>query len=179
MIPYPRLNVLFLLSLTLFILCAGCVIKTAKNAKTSAVPSAVPSAEQPETVQQVEQVTDPDDYYIHTVKFPQENISIIARWFTGDGKNWKELAKSNPTIKPNRIRLGDEIKIPRNIMTRQDAMTLEFVEKNQPKTKRKQGKVHSPAPIKPAKAETTPPPVQSAPEPVEEPLLFGPKYPTE
>jgi hypothetical protein len=184
MMPYSRLNLLFFLSLTLFIVCAGCVAKkTAQNV----IPPAEPPAEYPRVVHEEKVVTYPDGYYIHTVKFAQENISIIAKWFTGDATNWELLAACNPTINPNRIFLGNEIKIPRNIMTRQDAMTLEFVEKHQAGPKRQQGKVLSRAPVKPAQvettplpAETTPVPVQSAPEPVEEeaPLLFGPKeYP--
>jgi hypothetical protein len=183
MMPYLRLNLLFFLSLTLFIVCAGCVAKTEQNVK----PLAEPPAEYPRVVQEEKVVTYPDGYYIHTVKFPQENISIIAKWFTGDATNWEVLAACNPTINPNRIFLGNEIKIPRNIMTRQDAMTLEFVEKHQARPKRKQAKALSRVPVKPAQAETiplptepTPLPVQSAPEPVEEeaPLLFGPKeYP--
>jgi hypothetical protein len=187
---HPRLNLLFFLSLTLFIVCAGCVTEPVQTVKTSTEPP----AEYPRTVVYEEkEVTYPDGYYIHTVKFPHENISIIAKWFTGDAMNWEVLATCNPTINPNRIFLGNEIKIPRNIMTTQDALTLEFVEKHQARPKRKQGKGLSHAPIKPApvettplpvqsapkpaQTETTPLPVQSAPEPVEEeaPLLFGPK----
>jgi hypothetical protein len=108
------------------------------------------------------------------VRFPDESISIIAKWFTGNLSNWKVLAKCNPKINPNRIFLGDEVRIPRILMTRQDPITHEFVEQAQPGPKRIQAK----KPIRPqatiVKTETTPKPVEE-----EEPPLFGPKaYPT-
>ena len=48
----------------------------------------------------------------HTVHWPGESMSLIARWYTGDSGNWPKLAEANPGINPNRIKNGDVIQIP-------------------------------------------------------------------
>ncbi len=134
----------------------------------------------------------PSGYYVHTVQLPGESLSIIAKWFTGDLKNWETLAKTNPAINPNRIFLGDKIRIPRHLMIRHDPMTLKFIEESQPKSRQRVSPTALPEktgeelqqeePEKAAeveKEEPQPAVVQPEPEPEEEPFLFGPKsYPS-
>jgi hypothetical protein len=159
---------LFFLGLIVSFLCAGCVLKTLNTSTTS---------KNSITTNSVSNKGDqnyPDGYYIHKVKFPDESISIIAQWFTGNLKNWKVLAKCNPRINPNRIFLGDVIRIPRILMTRQDPITHEFVEQAQPGPKRIQAK-------KPLRSRDTLVHTEATPKAVEEEelRLFGPKeYPT-
>lgn len=124
----------------------------------------------------------PEGYYIHTVRVPNENISIIAKWYTGKQKNWVVLVKCNPAIKPNRIFLGNEIKIPRSLITRDTELPAEFVHQSYSRSQKK--KTTKP-PV--AVTETTKPAIQPAAEekvtepteamePVEEePVFFGPK----
>jgi hypothetical protein len=50
--------------------------------------------------------------YRHTVRWPGESMSLIAKWYTGSAKNWRKLAKANPRINPNRIKKGNIIAIP-------------------------------------------------------------------
>ena len=165
-------NVKFLifLGMTVSFICAGCI---PKNIDTSTTSPSKKSA----TTDSVSSKGDqdyPDGYYIHKVIFPDESISIIAKWFTGDLNNWKVLAKCNPKINPNRIFLGDEIRIPRILMTRQEPITHEFVEQAQPGPKRIQAR--KPSRLQPTLVKTEP-----KPQPVEEeePPLFGPKgYPS-
>ena len=160
---------IYILTLISVVAIAGCMVK----------PKAVTKEAEPVIKQQVETVTEPSDmnyeagdkaypegYYIHTVSVPAENISIIAKWYTGDQKNWSVLAKCNPKIKPNRIFLGDKIKIPRSILTRKTPFPPEFIQQFQTEPQRKQKKKNSSA-----KTKTT------ATKPTEEeaPLLFGPK----
>ena len=121
----------------------------------------------------------PGGYYIHTVSVPGENISIIAKWYTGEQKNWVVLVKCNPAIKPNRMFLGNEIKIPRSIITRDTELPAEFVrqsysgaqKKKTPKTPVPQTQPTEPATQPAAEEKPTEPtkPVE------EEPLFFGPK----
>jgi len=165
-----QLNLTFLLCLSLFFICAGCAPKSPQSSEKF--------IDFPEAVYEKGDEAAPNGYYVHTVKLPNESISIIAKWFTGDLRNWEKLAKHNPTINPNRIFLGDKIRIPRNLMTRQDPLTLEFVEQSQPKPR--QRRTTSPAPTEPAPAKTTSPAVKPEPMPEEEaaedePFLFGPK----
>ena len=54
--------------------------------------------------------------YRHTVRWPGESMSLIARWFTGASKNWRKLAKANPRINPNRIKKGNVIVIPTKLL---------------------------------------------------------------
>ncbi|MCB2181915.1 MAG: LysM domain-containing protein [Desulfobulbaceae bacterium] len=165
------LNRTFFLCLTLCFICAGCATKTPEPVEEKPV-------DYPEAVYEKGDEAVPAGYYVHTVKLPNESLSIIAKWFTGDLRNWELLAKHNPAINPNRIFLGDKIKIPRNVMIRQNPMTLQFVEDSQPKPKRRRSA--SPASSDPAEEAATPPADQPEPtageEPEEdEPFLFGPK----
>jgi hypothetical protein len=157
-------KLLLFLGLIVSFICAGCIPKNIGTSTSSLSKKSLTNKGDKDY---------PDGYYIHKVRFPDESISIIAKWFTGDLKNWKVLAKCNPRINPNRIVLGDEIRIPRILMTRQDPITHEFVEQNQPGPKRIQAKKPSRPKAIIVKKETTPKPVE------EEPPLFGPKeYPT-
>ncbi|MBI4850166.1 MAG: LysM peptidoglycan-binding domain-containing protein [Nitrospirae bacterium] len=100
-------------------------------------------------------------YFVHTVKWPGETVSIIAGWYTGDIQNWKALAEANPDINPGRIHEGMKINIPEDMIKTRDPMPKEFIDSFYPK-----------AVIEKAPPKVTPPPVE------EEPPLFGPKkYP--
>lgn len=68
------------------------------------------------------------NYYMHTVKWPGESVSIIAAWYTGKLENWRALASANPEIDPNRIFQGNKIRIPLDMMKTQEPMPQEFVE---------------------------------------------------
>lgn len=163
-------KVLFFLGLTVSFICAGCIPKSIDTSTTS--PS-----KKTTTTHKVSNKGDqdyPDGYYIHKVRFSDESLSIIAKWYTGKYYNWKVLAQCNPSINPNRIFLGDQIRIPRVLMTRQEPITNDFVEQAQPGPKRIQVK-------KPSRPQTAPVETGEPPKPVEEeePLLFGPKgYPS-
>lgn len=73
-----------------------------------------------------------ETYFIHTVKWSGETVSIIAAWYTGDLENWKVLAgiitKNNPNANINRIMQGDRVRIPEGLMKTRDPMPREFVE---------------------------------------------------
>ena len=66
-------------------------------------------------------------FYIHTVRWPGETLSIISNWYTGKGENWKLLAKANPELDPHRIRMGEKIRIPEKIMERKTPLPKEFL----------------------------------------------------
>lgn len=107
---------------------------------TSIESATEPQAGYPGAVYEAGDEAYPGGYYIHTVTLPDESISIIAKWFTGDLMKWEVLAKCNQTINPNRIFSGNKIKIPREIMIRQDPMTPEFVMESQPQQRKNQHK---------------------------------------
>jgi hypothetical protein len=92
-----------------------------------------------------------DVYYTQTVTWPGESLYLISSWYTGNGENWKVLAQSNPQLDPDRIHLGESIRIPENIVQTKKPLPHDFI----------QGKTEKQAPRKD-----------------EPPKLFGPKsYP--
>ncbi|MBI5055064.1 MAG: LysM peptidoglycan-binding domain-containing protein [Nitrospirae bacterium] len=151
-----RLFIIFLITIALI----SCAKQEQKPDET--VPEQ-PVVTTPETAPA--QTEPPVSYFVHTVKWPGETVSIIAGWYTGDIQNWKALADANPDINPSRIHPGMNINVPEDMMKTRDPMPKEFVDSFYPKA------VIEKAPPKP----TPPPP----PPPVEEePPLFGPKkYP--
>jgi hypothetical protein len=101
-------------------------------------------------------------YFVHTVRWQNESLSIIAKWYTGDFENWRVLAHANPGIDPNLIFVGNKIRIPENLLKTRKPIPERFVTSFGPKPTEKS----------PPKA---PPPV---PPEKEEEILFGPKqYP--
>lgn len=180
--PIKRLNLIFLLILFFSLTCAGCVSQKSTQQQVETEVEAPIEYRYPGAIYEEGDEASPAGYYIHTVKLSDESISIIAKWFTGDLMNWEVLARYNPTINPNRIFLGDKIKIPRDIMTTHAPMTPEFVEASQPQARRKKAEITAQETKQQVKVEpASPTTVQSTPEPAtepvveEEPLLFGPK----
>lgn len=103
-------------------------------------------------------------YYVHTVKFSGETVSIIAGWYLGDIMKYEALAAANPTINPSRIVVGNKIRIPEHLMIKKEAMPKEFVDSFYSKGPGQKGG-------KPKGQPATPPPTETE----EEPALFGPK----
>jgi hypothetical protein len=66
-------------------------------------------------------------YLNHKVKWPGENLILIASWYTGSAKNWMRLAKANPGIEPRRIKIGDSILIPEDLLKTRQPMPIEFL----------------------------------------------------
>lgn len=49
---------------------------------------------------------------VHSVSKKGETLSAIARRYTGAASNWKKLEAANPKINPHRLRIGDRIVVP-------------------------------------------------------------------
>ncbi|MEE4262661.1 MAG: LysM domain-containing protein [Desulfobacteraceae bacterium] len=60
--------------------------------------------------------------YRHTVRWPGESLSLIARWYTGASRNWQKLARANPRLNPNRIKKGNVIVIPAELLKTQEPL---------------------------------------------------------
>lgn len=99
-------------------------------------------------------------YFIHQVKWPNESLSIIAKWYTGSLMNWKALAKANPEMEPTVIHVGDRIRIPVSMLKTRDPMPEKFVDELVQNLKKKSSSRGTKE--KQEKQE-------------EEPALFGPK----
>jgi hypothetical protein len=64
---------------------------------------------------------------MHTVRWPGESLSLIAKWYTGSYKNWRTLAKANPRINADHIKIGDKIIIPKKLLKTKKSMPRDFV----------------------------------------------------
>jgi len=96
-----------------------------------------PAVQEPPPVKQ----TKPQPvFYLHTVKHSGETLSIIALWYTGNHRNWKEIAQANPDMKPNRIFPGNEILIPEGLLKTRDPLPKEFVDRINSKANKERGK---------------------------------------
>ena len=95
--------------------------------------------------------------YVHTVRWPGETLSLIAQWYTGSWKNWTALADANPGINPDRITIGDKIRIPDDLLKTREPLPREFLSPQEGESE-----PESPAPEQPEK-------------PAGDLELFGPK----
>jgi hypothetical protein len=152
--------------LAVMVLCAACASKGGKPDQPASAPAPPAPAIPEPTAQEAppQPVVAPSRpspevaYFVHTVRFKGESLSIIARWCTGDTKSWKMLAEHNPDINPNRMFMGSKIRIPEYMMKTKAPMPKEFVDGFHAKPSKKE-------PARPA----------ASPDKEDEPKLFGPK----
>lgn len=71
--------------------------------------------------------------YVHTVRWRNETLSFIAQWYTGSWQNWKALAKANPGINPNRIEIGNRIRIPEALLKTHNPLPADFLPETESK----------------------------------------------
>lgn len=106
--------------------------------------------------------------YLHEVRWPEESLSAIARWYTGSGDNARILAKITPNLRTNALRKGDVVFIPQELSRRTDPMTRSYA--------RRYGK--TPAPAKHVTPKVAPPENGDFPEDGTPPAPYGPRtYP--
>lgn len=71
---------------------------------------------------------EPDvEYAYHTVMYQGETLALIAKWYTGQSSNWEILLDHNGEIDPRKLREGDLVKIPRELLIREEEMPRKFV----------------------------------------------------
>ena len=106
----------------LFWVCSGCTMvkKSPQKADQSRETKKV-------TAVMVTTNSNEDLPFFHQVRWEGETLSLIAKWYTGDSKNWKALADVNPWVEPNTMFTGLKVKIPRQLLKNQKAMPREFV----------------------------------------------------
>lgn len=63
----------------------------------------------------------------HRVALPGETLAVIAKHYTGKAANWKAIADYNRGLKPERLRLGQTILIPRELVSNERPLTKEEV----------------------------------------------------
>lgn len=121
--------------LIIFSVLTGCTYqKTHSRSKLQKLP--VPVPEKPETAILVPEsppaVVSPSpipgpNFYVHRVRWKGETLFIIAKWYTGSGKNWRALSKANPKLNPNRMSINENIVIPEDLIKYRKPMPLSFL----------------------------------------------------
>ena len=101
--------------------------------------------------------------YIHKVRWPEESLSAISRWYTGSTRNASILAQITPNLRNDDLRPGDVIFIPQELSRRTEPMSRGYA--------RRYGK--APTPEKPSK--TTEPKADDFPEDDSPPAPYGPR----
>lgn len=69
-------------------------------------------------------------YFEHKILFSGETYANIAGWYTGSADNWKLIQQANPTIKPNKLKIGTTILIPENLLKTTEVMPKKFLKSN-------------------------------------------------
>ena len=75
---------------------------------------------------------DPSELIVHKVQRRGETLPIIAKWYTDESANWKVISKANPRINSQRIKIGSQVKIPKNLLVTRKPMSAEFVKEHLP-----------------------------------------------
>ena len=70
----------------------------------------------------------PPQYLSHVIQYPGETLSIIAAWYTGASRNWHEIAAVNPELRPNRLKKGMIILVPRELLVKESPLPKRFVD---------------------------------------------------
>jgi len=109
-----------LLALSLLWIVNGC-----SHTSMRSVP---PSHDRPVEIQSPAPET-PESPYVHVVRRQGETLSSIAAWYTASWRNWQALARANPEIDPNRIEIGDEIRIPEALLKTREPMPSDSLPK--------------------------------------------------
>jgi hypothetical protein len=66
-------------------------------------------------------------HFVHEVRWEGENLEIIAKWYTGDSKNWSALADANPQIDVKEVIIGNSVYIPAYLLKKRGPLPREFV----------------------------------------------------
>lgn len=129
-----RLIRLGLICVILILASAGCanLTKAPTNEHQQPSPSEVKPAPQVPSLEAEPKVAKhgqakQSECFVHTVKWPGETLSYIAKWYTGTPGNWKVIANANPGLNPNRICEGNEILIPQQVLKTQKPLPKNFL----------------------------------------------------
>jgi hypothetical protein len=75
--------------------------------------------------------------YVHVIRWKGETLSLIAQWYTASWKNWEVLAMANPGIDPDRIMVGNRIRVPESLLKKRKPMPFEFIPPSPSRTRQK------------------------------------------
>ena len=74
---------------------------------------------------------------VHIVRWKGATLSLIAQWYTASWKNGEVLARANPGIDPDRITIGNRIRVPESLLKKRKPMPFEFIPPSPSRTRQK------------------------------------------
>lgn len=106
---------------------------------------------------------------------PGETMAIISKWYTGKPTNWSAIKAANPGINPNRLKLGQTIIIPGDMVVRREPIPRSFIKSSGGSTKSAKK-----APASVLKTDETPTaPKDTGSEIIEKPIDLGSSGPSD
>lgn len=106
-------------------LLTGCALHEKIFAKEAVIPPAETSA--PSGSADIPTTPPKPEPLVHTVRWQGESLWIIAKWYTGDGRNWETIAEANPGLDPRRIDIDDTIQVPDYLLKTRDPLPKSYV----------------------------------------------------
>jgi len=67
--------------------------------------------------------------FLHEVRWPEESLIVIARWYTGSENNARILAKVTPNLREKDLRKGDVVFIPLELSRRSDPLPRSYAQR--------------------------------------------------
>lgn len=61
-----------------------------------------------------------EPFLYHQVRYPGETLFFIAKWYTGEGRNYKLIESANPDLIRDKIFLDQIIRIPKALVQRSE-----------------------------------------------------------
>lgn len=86
-------------------------------------PPAPPSTPPPTTPQA-------GQFVEHVIKYSGETLADIAAWYTGKAINWMAIRDANPSLRPERLRIGQLVLIPQEIVVNEQPMPRSFIQRS-------------------------------------------------
>ena len=115
--------------LLLLLLPLGCIPQKKTTPIEKKQQQAAPIPVKKKKIESIKQA-----YFIHVVKWDGESLSLISKWYIGNYKDWKLLARHNPELNPSNIHVGDRVWIPKEKMNSLQQMPKTFLNKYYKKT---------------------------------------------
>lgn len=63
----------------------------------------------------------------HKVAYPGETLGLISVWYTGSVENWRKIAQYNKGLEVTKIRIGDRIMIPPDLVKQRNPLPKKVV----------------------------------------------------
>ncbi|MFZ0614767.1 MAG: LysM domain-containing protein [Desulfobacterales bacterium] len=106
--------------------CSGVQVQSHRIPVAEPAPVAVTQPAPPSAPEETEAVVRPT-LFSHTVARTGETLAAISLWYTGAAENWKRLVEANDNLEPRRIKIGDRILIPEELLKTRQPMPADFM----------------------------------------------------